>query len=186
MNIMAVFSRVVAGGCAAALVSAGIVLSASGTFAMGDPPQAPPKLDCKGKDKKKAECKQKSSQLSDDELYYAGYWLARVGKFAEAQVYLRQARNQDDARILNYLGYTTRKLGNVAEGMRYYAKALEINPDYTVARAYLGEAYLELRDVGKAKEQLAEIERRCGQGCLEYTTLASEIAVHENGAHPHS
>jgi len=177
---MAFFSRLLMGACAAGLVC-------SGAFAMGDPPQTPtkPKLDCKGKDKKKAACKDKNAQLSDDELYYAGYWLARAGKFAEAQIYLRQARNQDDPRILNYLGYTTRKLGNVEEGMRYYAKALAINPDYTVARAYLGEAYLELRDLPKTKEQLAEIEKRCGQSCLEYTELSGQIVRYEKGEHSH-
>jgi tetratricopeptide (TPR) repeat protein len=157
----------------------------SPSFAMGTDPPPPkkPAVDCKlAKNKNKPECRQKSAALSDDELYYAGYWLARAGRYAEALSYLRQARSTSDPRILNYMGFTTRKLGDVATAIGYYNRALEVDPNYTVARAYLGEAYLQMLDAAKAREQLAEIERRCGTGCLEYAELSAQIDAFESDA----
>jgi hypothetical protein len=40
----------------------------------------------------------------------------------------------------------------------------------------MGEAFLQLGQVDKAKEQLAEIGKRCGSNCREYTMLETEIA----------
>ena len=144
--------------------------------AMSDPPDNP-SVDCrKRKNKKKKECRRRSSnQLDDDQLYQSGYWLAQAGKYDEALVQLRKAKNQNDPRILNYIGYTTRKLGRIEEAMTYYRKALSINPDYTVARAYLGEAYLEQDQLDMAKGQLTEIEKRCGTSCVEFTELSEQI-----------
>ncbi len=39
----------------------------------------------------------------------------------------------------------------------------------------MGEAYLQQGDVEAAKEQLTEIEKRCGKGCEEYAELARQI-----------
>ena len=57
-------------------------------------------------------------------------------------------------KCLTLIGYSTRKLGDVDKGIDYYHQALAIDPDYTKARQYLGEAYLQKGDVAKAKEQL--------------------------------
>jgi tetratricopeptide (TPR) repeat protein len=144
----------------------------------GEAPKPP--VDCKlAKNKKKAECKQQSSQLSDEQLYYSGYWLARAGKFAEALSYLTRAQNQNDPRILNYIGYSTRKLGDVEGAIAFYHKALAADPNYTVARAYLGEAFLQLQDIAQAKGELAEIEKRCGTTCAEFAELKGQIAAFE-------
>ena len=153
----------------------------SQALAMGSAPAEKPKVDCrKRKNKKKAACKnQQSGELNDDQVYQAGYWLAQEGKFEEALAQFRKAKNQDDPRILNYIGYTTRKLGRVDEALTYYQKALKLNPDYTVARAYLGEAFLEKGEIASAKQQLSEIEKRCGQSCAEYTELSAQISSFE-------
>ena len=113
----------------------------------------------------------------DQQLYYAGYWLARTGQYAEALTTLRQAKVQDE-RILTYIGFATRKLGDHATALGFYNRALAMNPNYTVARAYLGEAYLEQGDAVKAREQLAEIATRCGTACVEYRELDAEIVRH--------
>ena len=55
-------------------------------------------------------------------------------------------------------------------------EALRADPDFTLAREYMGEAYLTLGDVEAAKGQLAEIEKRCGAGCAEYAELERQIA----------
>lgn len=158
-----------------------LISATDGAFAMGSTPP-PSSVDCrKRKNKKKKECRnQQSGSLNDDQLYQAGYWLARAGKYQQALDQLRKAKNQNDPRILNYIGYSTRKLGRVDEAMTYYTKALSINPDYTVARAYLGEAFLEQGKLDKAKAQLGEIEQRCGRSCVEYTALSGQIASFES------
>ncbi len=99
--------------------------------------------------------------MPENELFYAGYWLAKSGKYEEALAYLALA-NASDERVQTYIGYATRKLGKVDAALPHYAKALEINPNYTVARAYLGEAYLSRGDAARAKVELQEIASRCG------------------------
>lgn len=118
---------------------------------------------------------------SDAELFYAGYWLARTGRYEEALQYLRLAK-QPDERILTYIGFATRKLGDVNAALPYYARALTINPEYSVARAYLGEAYLARSEPERAKAELAEIARRCGTSCVEHIDLAGHIARYEAAA----
>ena len=60
--------------------------------------------------------------------------------------------------------------------MGYYARALEAKPGYAVARAYIGEAFLEQGDRAKAAEQLALIEQQSGRDCIEYKELAAAMA----------
>lgn len=113
--------------------------------------------------------------LSDSELFYAGYWMAQSGRYAEAIGYLRRAR-QPDARTLTYLGFALRKSGDVDGAMRYYGQALAMAPDSVVTRAYLGEAHIMRGDMAAARRELAEIARRCGAGCAAYDDLARHIA----------
>lgn len=118
---------------------------------------------------------------ADGELFYAGYWLARNGRYEEALTYLNQAEPKT-TRVLTYIGFATRKLGRVEEAMGYYAKALDTNPNNTVARSYLGEAHLQRGDLKKAEEELFEIAKRCGTSCAEYGELAEQIAKFKQGA----
>jgi len=62
-----------------------------------------------------------------------------------------------------------------------YHRALALDPSYTKARQYLGEAYLLKDDVAKAKEQLTEIADRCGGPCDDYELLVKAIAAHVTG-----
>jgi tetratricopeptide (TPR) repeat protein len=77
--------------------------------------------------------------------------------------------------VLNGLGYTNRKLGHFPEGIAYYKKALEVDPNYAEAREYLGEGYVTIGKLDLAKEQLAEIRRICGTSCEEYADLNEAI-----------
>jgi tetratricopeptide (TPR) repeat protein len=113
--------------------------------------------------------------IDDDSLYETGRQLALSGRYGEAIEVLSLAANKADPRILNYLGYAHRKQGRVLVGLGYYEEALKVDPDYTLVREYLGEAHLQLGDLAKAREQLAEIEKRCGTACEEYADLAGEI-----------
>ena len=133
----------------------------------------------KGKvwDKKQQKCVvPKHGMLDDDSIYQAGRDLAMAGRYGEAITVLGMAADKTDPRILNYLGYSHRKSGRIQVGLGYYQEALRIDPDYTLVREYLGEAYLQLGDVASARKQLSEIEKRCGTGCREYTMLSDQLA----------
>ena len=58
----------------------------------------------------------------------------------------------------NLVGYSSRHLKNYDQALVAYGKCLELRPDYTLAREYLGEAYLEMGKVDKAREQLAWLQ----------------------------
>ena len=133
-------------------------------------------------DKQKQKCvPPKQGMIDDDSLYEAGRDLAMAGRYGEAIEVLSLAKDKTDPRILNYLGYSHRKQGRVLVGLGYYQEALRNNPDYTLVREYMGEAHLQLGDVASAKEQLSEIEKRCGKGCSEYTELAGQIDAYVKG-----
>lgn len=131
-------------------------------------------------DAKAKKCAQAKSGIDDESLYAAGRDLANYGRYEEAIQVLALAANKKDPRILNYLGYSNRKIGNIELGMEYYKAALAEDPSYTLVREYLGEAHLIKGDVNSAKEQLTAIERLCGgQACDEYQALAKEISLFE-------
>jgi tetratricopeptide (TPR) repeat protein len=112
--------------------------------------------------------------MSGAELFYAGYWLAKNGQYEKALGYLALA-DRTDARVLTYIGYATRKLGRFDEALPLYRQALTVNPDYVVARAYMGEAFLTRGEPDKARAELAEIARRCGSSCPAYVDLDGHI-----------
>lgn len=115
-----------------------------------------------------------SVAMNDQELFYAGYWLAKSGQYEKALGYLTLASKKDE-RVLTYIGFATRKLGRVDEALPLYREALAVNPDYVVARAYMGEAFLTKGEPDKARAELAEIARRCGTSCPAYVDLDGHI-----------
>jgi len=154
-------------------------------LAAGSSSSSVPKKKCKKGyvwSKKLKKCVRKTSEaLSDDDLFWQARAHVEDGKFAIALDLLQRIKNQNQPRVLNYIGYSTRKLGNVEKGIVFYKKALLLDPNYNVAREYLGEGYLQKGDLESAKQQLAEIRKRCGTGCEPYEDLADEIAKFEAG-----
>ncbi len=141
-----------------------------------------PLIKCRGQkiwDAKKKRCieDEQSSSLDQETLYAYAKELAINGKYNEAIEILYSAPDQNDPRILNYLGFSNRKLGNMDKALEYYHAAVATNPDFTLVREYLGEAYIQLGQLENAREQLTQIERICGaKDCREYTML-SKIMV---------
>jgi len=165
-------------GFFAALAAGALFALPGSSFAIDDEP-AKPRIDCsKAKNKTKAACKPHHA-ASDDEVVNGAYWLAHAGQLKEALALLATVKNSDTPRVLNAKGFATRKLGNVDGALPFYARALEIAPDYVQARAYLGEAFLAKGDLARAAEQLGEIERRCGTGCVSFAALKREITAFE-------
>ncbi len=117
----------------------------------------------------------KKSELDDDNIFRAGRLLAFDGRYSEAIEVLSLASDLNNPKILNYLGYAHRKAGRIDVGLGYYKQALAIDPDYTLVREYMGEAYLQRLDFANAGKQLTEIEKRCGKTCREYALLLAAI-----------
>ncbi len=108
-------------------------------------------------------------------IYEGGRALAMAGRYGDAIEVLSTIADSEDPRVLNYLGYSHRKQGRVLVGLGYYQEALIADPNYTLAREYMGEAYLQINDVASAEVQLDEIATRRGTGCEEYRVLKAQI-----------
>ena len=74
---------------------------------------------------------------------------------------------------LNYLGFTTRKLGDFENGEKYYLQGLAIDPKHLGINEYLGELYVVTKRHNLAIERL-EVLSTCN--CEEYEQLKAVIA----------
>lgn len=117
----------------------------------------------------------KTEREIDDKLYEAAREFAYAGQHENALRALRAAYDQEDPRILNYMGYNTRKLGNMALGMTYYKRALQKDENYILARSYMGQALIEQGDVEGARVQLVEIRDRGGEDTWAYRALLQSL-----------
>ena len=82
-------------------------------------------------------------------------------------------KNPNNADTLNYLGFTTRKLGDYENGEKYYLQGLAIEPNHKGINEYLGELYVATNRLDLAKERLKILEN-CK--CEEYNELKEIIA----------
>ena len=95
-------------------------------------------------------------------------------RYAKAQKLLLKSNSEkpNKADTLNYLGFTTRKLGDYENGEKYYLQGLAIEPNHIGINEYLGELYVATNRLDLAKERL-EILKNCN--CEEYTELKQII-----------
>lgn len=131
------------------------------------------------KDKKKC-VKAQSGILPDQDLYEQGRALAKEGNYDWALTVLAAVVDQNDPRVLNYTGYSHRKAGRLEIAISYYRKALAVDPNFVLAREYLGEGYVAAGRIDLARAELAEIETRCGTSCEEYRELREAIRTAVN------
>ena len=96
-------------------------------------------------------------------------------RYAKAQKLLLKSNKEKplQADTLNYLGFTTRKLGDYENGEKYYLLGLEIDPNHKGINEYLGELYVATNRMDLAKERLKVLET-CN--CEEYNELKEIIA----------
>ena len=80
------------------------------------------------------------------------------------------------ADVFNLLGFSLRKTGDYQRALTYYKKALDFDPQHLGALEYLGELYVETKQIDKAKEQLAKLVALCPKGCEEREDLEKAIA----------
>ncbi len=96
-------------------------------------------------------------------------------RYEKAQKLLIQSNEKfpNKANTLNYLGFTTRKLGDFENGEKYYLQGLAIDPKHIGINEYLGELYVATNRHNLAIERL-EVLKGCN--CEEYEELKAIIA----------
>jgi tetratricopeptide (TPR) repeat protein len=133
-----------------------------------------------------------SSDTSETALYdQAVKLIKRAGKlekkdkgekakklFSQAFEKLEKAYSSDMSNpdILNYMGYTSRKIGNFDKAEKFYLKGLSLKPNHNGINEYLGELYVQTNRIDKANERLAVL-RNCN--CEEYQEL--ELIIKTKG-----
>ena len=95
--------------------------------------------------------------------------------YAKAQKLLIKSNEKKPGKAdtLNYLGFTTRKLGDFKNGEKYYLQGLAVDPKHKGINEYLGELYVATNRHKLAVERL-EVLKNCN--CKEYNQLKSIIA----------
>lgn len=95
-------------------------------------------------------------------------------RYAKAQKLLLKSNEIKplQADTLNYLGFTTRKLGDYEKGEKFYLLGLQVEPNHNGINEYLGELYVATNKMDMAKERL-EVLKTCN--CEEYEELKEII-----------
>jgi tetratricopeptide (TPR) repeat protein len=91
------------------------------------------------------------------------------------------ARDPRNADYHNLLAYSIRHTANpdMDAVFKHYGEALRLDPKHRGAHEYIGEAYLMVGNVGKAKEHLAALDKICVFSCEEYRDLKKAIERYE-------
>jgi tetratricopeptide (TPR) repeat protein len=165
-----------------------VALAAAPAFAAGDDSSSEPKptetsTKCKKtevydkKEKKCVEVKKTGMNeiLGDDALYEAARELAYFDRADDAVVLLSQMSDQNQPRVQNYLGFANRKLGRMDAAMMHYQAALRLDPDYVLARSYMGVGLMESGNIGSARIELAQIHMRAGTDNRAYRLLSEAL-----------
>ena len=86
----------------------------------------------------------------------------------------KESPNKADT--LNYLGFTTRKIGDYETAEKYYLQGLALKPNHKGINEYLGELYVQTNRIDKANERL-EVLKNCN--CDEFKEL--ELIIKSRG-----
>ena len=95
-------------------------------------------------------------------------------KYEKALKFLYQS-NADMAlqeNTLKDMGFVNEKLGNYENAEIYYLLGLELNPEHKTINKLLGQLYIDLNEIKKAKERLKVLEN-CK--CTEFVELNNAI-----------
>ena len=101
----------------------------------------------------------------------------------QAQALLKDAvdRNPGNADYHNLYAYSVRKGANPDMSLvfQHYNEALRLDPRHRGAHEYIGEAYLQVGNVAKAKEHLSSLDKICFFPCTEFSDLKKAISEYE-------
>ena len=117
-----------------------------------------------------------------DPDYAAGVKAINAGQFAAAIPLLQKATARDgtNADAYNWLAYAMRRNGDPAGSIPVYQKALALDPKHRGAHEYIGEAYLTLDNLPKAKEHLGRLDKLCFFPCSQYKDLKKAVEAYES------
>jgi Tfp pilus assembly protein PilF len=101
----------------------------------------------------------------------------------QAQAVLKDAiaRDPKNPDYHNLYAYSIRKGANPDMNLvfRHYNEALRLDPKHRGAHEYIGEAYLMVGNLPKAKEHLSSLDKLCFFPCSEFNDLKKSIAAYE-------
>jgi Flp pilus assembly protein TadD len=91
------------------------------------------------------------------------------------------ARDPGNAEYHNLFAYSVRHTANPDMNIvfQHYREALRIAPQHRGVHEYIGEAYLMVGDLPKAKEHLVALDKLCFLTCAEYRDLKKAIERYE-------
>lgn len=109
--------------------------------------------------------------------YAEAVGLINQERYAEAFTALEQTQEAVGPHpdVLNYMGFTSRKLGRLDDALGYYREALRLDPNHLGATEYLGELYIQMGQLDHARTQLARLDELCAYGCAQREELARWI-----------
>ena len=89
--------------------------------------------------------------------------------------------NSRNADYHSLYAYSLRKSGTSEMDLvfKHYNEALRLDPKHKGAHEYIGEAYLQVGNVAKAREHLGQLDKLCFFGCSEYNDLKKAISTYE-------
>jgi tetratricopeptide (TPR) repeat protein len=148
---------------ALALLTAGMLLAVLGEAA-ADPPRA------------------SVPEVKEDPKYVEGVQAVKRRDYPAAIRCFEDvvARDDRNANAYNWLGYSIRQSGDATRSIPVYEKALAIDPKHKGAHEYIGEAFLVLGNLAKAKEHLAILDKLCFLPCEEYSDLKKAVREYES------
>jgi len=101
----------------------------------------------------------------------------------QAAAVMRDAlkRAPENANYHNRYAFALRKSPNPNMDLvfKHYGEALRLKPEHRGAHEYIGEAYLMVSNLPKAKEHLAALDGICLFGCEEYDDLKEAVEAYE-------
>ena len=119
---------------------------------------------------------------TDPVLEQAGKTIA-ANDWPQAQALLKDAiaRNPGNADYHNLYAYSIRKGANPDMSLvfKHYNEALRLDPRHRGAHEYIGEAYLQVGNVAKAKEHLSALDKLCFFPCQEFSDLKRAVSDYE-------
>mgnify|MGYP001246855239 CR=1 FL=1 len=147
-----------------------IALFAAGTSWAADTPSPPPDGD-KDKDRK-LEAARAAIAKQD--------WSGAQGILGAALATDKVAQSSADYH--NLYAYSMRKAGakDTDRVFKHYNEALRLDARHLGAHEYIGEAYLMVGNLAKAKEHLSVLDGLCRSGCAEYGGLKKAVSAYES------
>ena len=119
---------------------------------------------------------------TDPVLEQAGKTIA-AKDWPQAQELLKDAiaRNPGNADYHNLYAYSVRKGANPDMSLvfKHYNEALRLDPRHRGAHEYIGEAYLMVGNLPKAKEHLSALDKLCFFPCQEFSDLKRAVSDYE-------